>query len=158
MAILIKDLLFALLIPGTVAVYVPLFLARGQDWAGPVWGLIAIAMFIVGTGIVAWCVWDFAAFGRGTPAPIDPPKHLVVRGLYRFTRNPMYVGILAILLGWTVLFFSRPLAVYTACVGAGFHAFVVFYEEPHLLQMFGEAYAEYRQQVPRWWPRKPSGR
>jgi protein-S-isoprenylcysteine O-methyltransferase Ste14 len=99
MALLLKNLLFTFLVPGTVAGLLPWTIAGD---ATPTTGAtlpLAILFFALGLAIYAWCVWDFASFGRGTPAPIDAPKRLVVRGLYRYTRNPMYVGVLTVLLG-----------------------------------------------------------
>lgn len=152
MMLLLKNLLFTLVVPGTIGVYVPLLLARGRPPASGLVFLLALALLALGGVIYAWCVWDFAAFGRGTPAPIDAPKKLVVRGLYQYTRNPMYVGVLTILLGWAVLFNAPGLLIYALCVGLGFHLFVVFYEEPHLQKLFGSSYEEYRARVGRWLP------
>ena len=95
---------------------------------------------------------------RGTPAPIDAPKKLVVRGLYRFTRNPMYLGVLTIVLAWSALGRAADVALYAACVASAFHAFIVFYEEPHLEQLFDADYAAYRARVGRWLPSPSPGR
>ncbi|MBI2361052.1 MAG: isoprenylcysteine carboxylmethyltransferase family protein [Deltaproteobacteria bacterium] len=148
-----KNLVFTVVVPGTVAIYVPLLIVRDRPAGSGVSLVVAVGLFSLGAAIYFWCVWDFAAFGRGTPAPIDAPKKLVVRGLYRFTRNPIYVGMLTILLGWTVLFNALGLLIYALCVGLGFHLFVVFYEEPHLQKLFGNSYEEYRARVGRWLPR-----
>jgi len=107
---------------------------------------------LIGAAIYFWCAWDFTFAGRGTPAPIDPPKELVVRGLYRYVRNPMYVGILSILLGEALLFASGRLLEYTAVVFTFFFLFVVLYEEPMLRQKFGESYRQYCKNVSRWFP------
>jgi len=149
----LKNLLFTVLVPGTVAVWVPLLLTRGRmPAAGVVLGL-AILVFAVGASIYTWCIWDFATFGRGTPAPIDAPKRLVVRGLYRVTRNPMYVGVLTVILGWAVLFRSSGLALYALAVWCCFQSFVLVYEEPHLRRVFGAEYEAYCARVGRWLPR-----
>ena len=149
----LKNLLFTLIVPGTVAVYVPLLFARGRPVAeGPAL-FVAIVLFALGGAIYAWCVWDFAAYGRATPAPIDAPKKLVVRGLYRYTRNPIYVGVLTALLGWAAMFQARIFLIYAACVGVGFHLFVVFYEERALRRRFGAEYQDYCAKVGRWLPR-----
>jgi Phospholipid methyltransferase len=90
--ILLKNLIFTLVVPGTVGVYVPLLIAREQ---APVSGsrfAIALTLLTAGGALYAWCVWNFAVVGRGTPAPIDAPKKLVTHGPYRFVRNPMYLG------------------------------------------------------------------
>jgi protein-S-isoprenylcysteine O-methyltransferase Ste14 len=153
MVLLLKNLLFTVLVPGTVAVYVPLRIVsvRSPDWG--LQSLAAVALLLLGAAVYAWCVWDFASFGRGTPAPIDAPKQLVVRGLYRYSRNPMYVGVLALILGWALLFQAASLLIYALAVAACFHLFVVLYEERHLLAEFGSRYRDYRAEVPRWLPR-----
>jgi protein-S-isoprenylcysteine O-methyltransferase Ste14 len=149
----LKNLLFTVLIPGTAAVYVPLLIAQGRSPA-PVWAVaLALPAFTVGGAIYAWCVWDFATFGRATPLPLDAPKRLVVRGLYRYTRNPMYVGVLTVISGWALLFQTGALVGYLLLVGTGFHLFVVLYEERHLHEMFGDEYDAYRRRVGRWLPR-----
>lgn len=153
LTLFLKNLVFTLIVPGTVAVYVPLLLARGRPATeGPVL-FIAVALLALGGAIYAWCVWDFAVQGRGTPAPIDAPKELVVRGLYRYTRNPIYLGVLTVLLGWAAMFQARVFLIYTFCVGVGFHLFVVFYEERTLARRFGAEYHEYCEKVGRWLPR-----
>jgi protein-S-isoprenylcysteine O-methyltransferase Ste14 len=158
MVLVLKNLLFTIIIPGTVAVYVPLLIVRPRTPAAGAVCVVALALLIVGTVIYAWCVWDFAAFGRGTPAPIDAPKKLVVRGLYRYSRNPMYVGVLTVILGWAALFLSRTLAIYALGVCVCFNLFVFFYEEPHLRRVFGKDYDDYCTRVGRWLPklRRPS--
>ena len=82
-------------------------------------------------------------------------KRLVVRGLYRFTRNPMYVGVLTVILGWALLFGTASVWLYLAIVALAFHAFTCLYEEPHLEGEFGDEYRAYRAQVNRWWPAAP---
>jgi protein-S-isoprenylcysteine O-methyltransferase Ste14 len=149
-ALFLKNLLFTLVVPGTVAVVIPLRVARG--WA-PSGSLESLAVLGLGAAIYAWCVWDFATFGRGTPAPIDAPKRLVVRGLYRWTRNPMYVGVLTVILGWAFRYRAPGLALYAAGVWSCFQSFVVFYEEPHLRRAFGAEYDAYCARVGRWFPR-----
>ncbi len=157
MALLLKNLLFTVLIPGTVAVYVPLLIAGSSSFASGTLFVIGLALLVVGAATYAWCVWDFATFGRGTPAPIDAPKKLVVRGLYRYTRNPMYVGVLRVILGWAALFSTANLALYALVVGTCFHLFIVLYEERHLRAEFPSQYEAYCSQVSRWLPRPPRG-
>jgi protein-S-isoprenylcysteine O-methyltransferase Ste14 len=153
MMLLLKNLLFSLVVPGTIGVYVPLLLARGRPPALGLMFLLALAFLALGGVIYAWCVWDFAVFGRGTPAPIDAPKKLVVRGLYRYSRNPIYVGVLTVLVGWAVMFGGANLLIYTLGVGICFHLFVVLYEERHLRRQFGAEYHDYCEKVGRWLPR-----
>src|SRR6267154_1139948 len=100
MILALKNILFTLVVPGTVGVYLPLILARGRNAATDFFLGLAIIFFVIGGSIYSWCVFDFASFGRGTPAPIDAPKKLVRRGLYRYSRNPMYVGVLTVIYGW----------------------------------------------------------
>lgn len=150
MALALKNLLFTLCVPGTVAVAVPLWLAAGR---APVTGIPAVlsaCALALGASIYLWCVWDFASFGRGTPLPLDAPRRLVVRGLYRFSRNPMYVGVLTLILGWALLFATPALLLYALGVATCFQGFVVLYEEPHLARVFGADYDAYRASVPRW--------
>ena len=153
MLLLLKNLVFTLVVPGTVAIYLPLLIVRSLSPDSGIWRLISLVFFLVGGSTYTWCVWDFAVFGRGTPAPIDAPKKLVVRGLYQYTRNPMYLGVLTIILGWAVLYKAPRLVLYALCVGLSFQCFIVFYEEPHLQRAFGSSYEEYRARVRRWLPR-----
>ena len=153
MKLLLKNLVFTLVVPGTVGVYVPLLLARGRAPASGLVFLLALTLLVTGSVIYAWCVWEFAVFGRGTPAPINAPKKLVVRGLYRYTRNPVYVGVLTVLLGWAAMFRGMNLLIYAFCVGICFHLFVVLYEERHLRLQFGAEYDDYCAKVGRWLPR-----
>jgi protein-S-isoprenylcysteine O-methyltransferase Ste14 len=150
----LRAFLFVVLIPGTVAGYIPLQIlhssggARQRDFS--VGSTLAVVLIVVGAAVLLRCVWDFFAVGRGTLAPIDPPKHLVVTGLYRFTRNPMYNGVLAVLLGEAWLFRSMPLLQYAAVMFVLFNLVVLVYEEPALEAQFGDSYRAYRRAVPRW--------
>ncbi len=153
MVLFLKNLVFTLVVPGSVAVYLPLLIVRQRTPAGGVRLGAALAFLAAGAAIYGWCVWDFATFGRGTPAPIDAPRRLVVRGLYRFTRNPMYLGVLTVVLGWAVLFGAPGLWVYAVAVASMFHAFVTLIEEPKLRGRFAGEYEDYCARVPRWLPR-----
>jgi protein-S-isoprenylcysteine O-methyltransferase Ste14 len=153
MVLALKNLLFTVFVPGTVAGFLPWLVTRGDSVTSGVGMALALLLFATGGAIYSWCVWDFASFGRGTPAPVDAPKMLVVRGLYRYSRNPMYLGVLTILLGWVALFGALRLLVYAAFVATCFQLFIVYYEEPHLSRTFGESYREYRARVGRWLPR-----
>ena len=154
MAPLLKTLVFTIIVPGTVAVYVPYLILQDEARASfGVFRLTGIVPLTVGVGFYLWCAWHFASRGRGTPAPIDPPKMLVSHGLYAVVRNPMYVGVLGILFGEAILFSSMTLVYYSVFVTLGFHAFIVLYEEPGLKIAFGASYEEYCETVPRWLPR-----
>lgn len=152
--LLLKNLVFTVLVPGTVAVFVPYRILtssgplRLRD-VGILHGL-GLVPIVLGGVVYLWCIWDFGYRGRGTPAPIDPPKELVVGGPYRVTRNPMYVTVLCVVLGESVLFGSRGLLLYAVVLLAAFHLFVVFYEEPTLRRRFGSSYDGYCAKVPRW--------
>ncbi|MDH5467216.1 MAG: isoprenylcysteine carboxylmethyltransferase family protein [Candidatus Aminicenantes bacterium] len=99
------------------------------------------------------CAWSFVSLGKGTPAPVEPPKELVVQGLYKHVRNPMYLGVLFLLMGEAIFFASILIFLYTALMFFCFHIFVVVYEEPNLRARFGDLYTKYRDSVPRWIPR-----
>ena len=152
----LKNLLFTVFIPGTVTLLLPYEIVSQSPenlpevWRAPQWAALLPAL--LGVAIYLWCLWDFATFGRGTPAPIDPPKRLVVRGLYRYMRNPMYVGVLSILLAEAAFFESWWLLAYASFVFTVFHLFIVLYEEPVLSRQFGESYQAYRQSVRHWLP------
>src|SRR5262245_11371277 len=138
----IRALFFVALLPGTVAGYVPyrILLASGRlHLPGLSTAFIAASILILsGVAVLLRCVWDFFARGKGTLAPIDPPRHLVVSGLYRYTRNPMYNGVLAVLLGEAYLFSSTSILMYAVFVLVTFHLFIVLYEGPTLEAHFHE--------------------
>lgn len=140
---------FAVLaLPGMAAGLLPALIAgfdRGPSATGL--GFLPLGLGLV---IFAWCVADFFRRGRGTLAPWDPPTRLVTGGLYRYSRNPMYLGVLAIVTGWALLTGSGPLGWYAAGLALAFHLRVVWYEEPTLARSFGSDWAEYAATVPRW--------
>jgi protein-S-isoprenylcysteine O-methyltransferase Ste14 len=145
----LRALLAFLALPGMVAFVVPLLIFRRgplQDGVHPA-GIIVLTAGIV---VLCWCVRDFYTLGRGTLAPWDPPRALVVRGLYRFTRNPMYVGVLCIVSGWALSFRSTDLALYALLLAALFHVRVVVAEEPFLARTHGATWDDYKRRVPRW--------
>jgi len=145
-----RALLAFLALPGTVEFLVPYLLLDPADRSFNALRLVALLPGIVG---LLWCVWSFYIEGRGTLAPWSPPRHLVVCGLYRFSRNPMYVSVILILWGWAVGFRSRALALYALGVMLMFHLRVVLGEEPWLARTHGEAWHRYRAAVPRWFGR-----
>ena len=112
--------------------------------------VLASLVCLIGAAFHLWCVWEFFAAGHGTLAPIDPPKHLVVSGPYRITRNPMYNAVGCVLLGEVWLFESTSLLIYAVALMAFFHVWVVIYEEPALEESFGESFRNYKRAVPRW--------
>ena len=154
--LVLRSLVWTILLPGTVAGYVPwrfFGLSRLRpDFANPL-DLLGLLLIGAGAALLAACIWKFASRGRGTLAPVDPPKELVVHGLYRYVRNPMYLSVATILLGEALLARSRALLVYWAIFFAAANLFVVLYEEPTLRRQFGESYDRYTQRVGRWLPR-----
>jgi protein-S-isoprenylcysteine O-methyltransferase Ste14 len=152
----LRSLFFAALLPGTATLLIPYLILSGRDgitvWPWGVPQYLALVLIALGAAMLIRCIADFARIGRGTLAPVDPPKVLVVRGLYRYVRNPMYVGVLCVLLGEAVLFRWVPLLTYTAIWFLFVHLFVVLYEEPALRGRFGESYDQYRRSVGRWIP------
>ena len=149
-----KSLLFLIVAPGMVAGYIPLGLLRnGSQIDTGLLALIALPLWAIGALILLWSFWNFLAQGRGTPAPIDPPKELVAVGFYRYVRNPMYVGVFLVNVGHFLWFGFWGLLIYALLVALAFHAFVIFYEEPTLRRNFGAAYEDYCKRVPRWIPK-----
>lgn len=150
----LRSLLYAVVIPGTVAVLMPVLIGGGLAMPAPwEWShLVAVTALAAGAAILAACVVDFARRGRGTLAPFDPPTRLVVRGLYRFVRNPMYLGAVTANLGWALWFRSGTLVAYALGVWVLHHGFVRLYEEPALRARFGDDYARYVAAVGRWIP------
>ena len=145
---LARAVLAFLALPGTVAFVVPVLLADAEAFRRL--DLAGLILFLPGVAGLLWCVRSFYVEGKGTLAPWSPPRHLVVGGLYRYSRNPMYVAASLILLGWAASFWSLALLVYGVAWMAWFHLRVVFGEEPWLARLHGEAYERYRAAVPRW--------
>ena len=112
--------------------------------------LAGVPPFVAGVALLMWCVREFYVAGKGTLAPWDPPRHLVVSGPYRVSRNPMYVGVILILIGWAAAFALRALWYYAGAVIVLFHLRVVFAEEPWQARTFGVEWERYRTRVPRW--------
>lgn len=157
MLVLVRAVTYAALFVGLVLVFLPArVLSRSGVIPPPAIGVRQVAgMVVVGGGaaLALWCVLTFALVGRGTPAPFDPPRRLVVQGPYRVVRNPMYIGA-GLALGGAALFYqSVPLLSYMGLFLLVTHLFVVWYEEPTLRRTFGKAYEAYCGRVRRWWPR-----
>ena len=149
--------LFLVAAPGIIAGYVPWLISRwrpaGELGDLPLLRLAGIALVAIGALALLECFLRFAWQGFGTPAPVAPPQRLVVTGLYRHVRNPMYVAVVAIVLGQALLFGQGRLLLYGAVTWTLFHLFVLVYEEPTLRRRFPNDYARYRREVPRWIPR-----
>jgi protein-S-isoprenylcysteine O-methyltransferase Ste14 len=145
----VRALAAFLALPGVVAFGVPLLVFRSGPWP-ETFHPMGAALLAAGLMILGWCVRDFYVLGRGTLAPWDPPRALVVRGLYRYSRNPMYVGVLCIVAGWAAGFRSTSLAIYALCLAVAFQIRVIAAEEPFLARTHGAAWDEYKARVPRW--------
>jgi protein-S-isoprenylcysteine O-methyltransferase Ste14 len=151
----VRSLLWTILLPGLFAGYLPWrFFGLGQtrvELANPL-HVLGLACIAAGAALLAACIAEFARTGQGTLSPLDPPRHLVVRGLYRYVRNPMYLSVTTIVLGEVLLTRSVALASYMAVWFVAVNLFVIGYEEPTLRDQFGPSYVEYTRQVGRWIP------
>lgn len=154
----VRSLLWTILFPGFFAGYVPWrFFGLGQLRLElnptSLLGLICVGLGVV---LLAACIVEFARVGRGTLSPLDPPRHLVIRGLYKYVRNPMYLSVTTIVLGEVLLTRSLALAIYWVIWFVCVNLFVMGYEEPTLRRRFGRSYDEYTEHVGRWVPRLPA--
>ncbi len=156
MTVLVRAITYATLFIGLVLVYLPAQVLSGAGVTRPTsFGATQLAGMIVaaaGATVAIWCILAFAFVGRGTPAPFDPPRRLVVRGPYRYVRNPMYLGAALALAGAALFYETGLLWAYAGGFLVLMHLFVVLYEEPTLRQTFGDDYEAYCRQVRRWWP------
>ena len=151
----LKTILFMLLVPGLLVGVMPVWLVLTDTaiFSFGVFHWMAIPFWASGAAVMLWCAWAFTVRGRGTPSPTDPPKELVVSGLYRHVRNPIYLGVTVIFLGYVFWHPSLSILLCPLIVAASSHLFVVFYEEPLLHKSFGVKYETYCHTVPRWLPR-----
>ena len=153
----IGSIVFLGVAPGVVAGWIPYALSRWEihpaflDLVATRW--LGVIVLVASTAVLLDSFARFALEGRGTPAPIAPTDTLVVSGLYRYVRNPMYVAVVGAIGGQALLFANRTLLGYAAVIWTLFHLFVLGYEEPTLRRQFGESYERYRRNVRRWWPR-----
>jgi protein-S-isoprenylcysteine O-methyltransferase Ste14 len=146
---LLRALFVFVCLPGIIAYALPL--ALGFRAAAPVQHMIAGCLLVAaGTLLLLICVREFYVSGRGTLAPWSPPRRLVMSGPYRYSRNPMYLGVIVILAGWATLWASRELAVYALAVLIGFMLRIQLHEEPWAARTFGAAWHSYCARVPRW--------
>jgi protein-S-isoprenylcysteine O-methyltransferase Ste14 len=152
----VGSVLFLALAPGVVAGVVPWLLTDWRSAGAPTWlqavGWIAVA---AGAAVLLEAFGRFVVEGLGTPAPVAPTERLVVGGLYRYVRNPMYLAVAAVILGQAAVLGRWLLVVYALVFGATVWSFVYWYEEPTLRQQFGAEYEDYLRTVPGWWPRLP---
>jgi protein-S-isoprenylcysteine O-methyltransferase Ste14 len=149
----LRTAVFLLAVPGTVLLYVPLGIVTAgfsRPYPSAALRALAVLAWSVGLAVSAWVVVAFATGGKGTPAPNAPTTALVQSGLYRYSRNPMYLGALLIVLGYPLWFQSLALVSYWFAVLLFFHMVIVVYEEPSLERRFGQEWTAYRRRVPRW--------
>ena len=149
------SLLFLLVAPGVMAGLIPWALTGWRVEGDPSWVAAAAGWLLVVAGSAA-LLHAFARFvveGVGTPAPVAPTRHLVVGGLYRHVRNPMYIAVASVIAGQALILGRPALLLYAVAFGAVVWAFVHWYEEPTLAETYGEEYAAYRRAVPGWHPR-----
>ena len=152
--LIVGTALFVLLLPSQIAGTVPWLLSRWR-MGPPFWGwsgfrTVGILLIAAGLPVLAAAIVRFVRQGRGIPAPVFPARHLVVTGLYRYVRNPMYIAVLSVIVGQGLLFGSGPVLRYAAVVAVGFHLFVLLHEEPSLRRRFGAEYEAYCRGVRRW--------
>ena len=156
--LLLRSAFWTIALPGFFAGYLPWrYFGVSQvafDWTNPL-HLVAGLLIASGAMLLLTCIYEFAARGRGTLSPADPPKELVVQGLYRYVRNPMYVSVLTIVAGEIILTRSSDLLWYWLAFFVASNLFVRGYEEPYLRRQFGESYERYTRDVGRWIPRRP---
>jgi len=157
--VLIRALIYATLFMGLVLVFVPASLLATYGIVRPAhFGVVEVAGLVIsalGAALAIWCVLTFALIGKGTPALFDPPRRLVIRGPYRYVRNPMYIGAGLAVIGAAIVYHSWALAVYVLVLAVLLNLLVWFYEEPTLTRMFGAEYEAYKAAVSRWIPRWP---
>jgi protein-S-isoprenylcysteine O-methyltransferase Ste14 len=155
--VLARTLVWSTLFVGVVLWFLPASVLAAAGIRGPAsfgaWQVVGLTLGLVGLALALGCVVAFAFAGRGTPAPFDPPRRLVVRGPYRAVRNPMYLGAGLYLVGSALFYRSTGVALYALAFLTVMHAFVLLYEEPMLRRTFGHDYEAYCERVGRWWPR-----
>jgi protein-S-isoprenylcysteine O-methyltransferase Ste14 len=159
MLLFLRSIFWTILAPGVVTVYIPyLIVSQWRPAEIKNWGILQYLGLIPaapGTAILFHCIWVFAVVGRGTLSPLDAPRHLIIHGLYRRVRNPMYLGVLLILLGEALVFESVVMLEYAAAWFILINLVILLYEEPALRRQFGPSYNRYCNAVSRWLPGKP---
>ena len=155
--VLARAATYSALFSGLLLIYLPNRILTSAGISRPAsigpWQVAGMLLGVCGAVLAVACILTFVSVGRGTPAPFDPPRQLVVKGPYRFIRNPMYVGATVALAGAALFYRSIPLLGYAAAFIVLLHVFVLFYEEPTLRETFDGEYETYCGQVGRWWPK-----
>jgi len=149
----VRAAFFIVVVPASVAGWIPWYAAGSPPLApraGAPLAAVSALMIVAGWTVLLICAREFARAGRGTPAPYDPPRSLVTSGMYRFTRNPMYVGVVTAIFGQALWFHSRNTTYYGIAMVLAFHVAILIYEEPRLTRVFGQQYLDYKKSVPRW--------
>jgi protein-S-isoprenylcysteine O-methyltransferase Ste14 len=146
---LIRSIAAFVALPGVVAFILPISIGISSGLKSRYLALAAVPLCL-GIFLLLWCVREFYIAGRGTLAPWDPPRNLVITGPYRVSRNPMYIAVIAILVGWCVLWDSRTLVIYTVLFLCAVHLRLLMFEEPWAARQFGAQWQRYRARVPRW--------
>lgn len=155
LSLILRNVAFTIVVPGLGGAYVPWLIVTSEGSTPAPAGWAGSVVIAAGLALYAWCVWNFAAVGGGTPGPWDAPRRVVATGPYRWVRNPIYLGMLLVVSGEAWLFLSPWLLAYAAAMAIVSHLFVIGYEERTLQRRFGPAYLDYRRAVPRWLPRRP---
>lgn len=156
MSLALRNIVFTIVVPGAGGVYVPwVILNRNGSLPAPV-AWYALPVIVAGVALYFWCVWEFAAIGRGTPGLWDAPRQVIAAGPYRWVRNPIYISAFLIVAGEAWLFGSLAVLLYAIGLVIACHLFIVGYEEPRLRRRFGESYEAYLHTVSRWIPHRPA--
>ena len=153
---LVKSIAFVIALPGGLSGFLPTVLANIE----PAWNLdlgpvawLAVPLWAIGAALLVHCIWCFAKQARSSPAHFDMPQRLMIQGIYRYLRNPMYVAQLIIVAGHILWFGAAVLIPYLAGYAIVVHQLATRYEEPLLMRLFGRSYYHYMSNVPAWWPR-----
>jgi protein-S-isoprenylcysteine O-methyltransferase Ste14 len=149
MSLFLRAAFAVIVLPGVMGFLLPLAVIE-PVWQREIAVSPGLAIVGAGTALLLQCVREFYVAGKGTLAPWSPPKHLVVTGPFRWSRNPIYVAMLVVLIGWAVTYWSRALAVYTVVMCVVFHIRTILGEEPRLAREFGDQWRRYVRRVPRW--------
>lgn len=154
-SLLLRNLFFTILQPGMVAGFIPYWIVRNElaqilEKPTGVFQFIGILLFAIGFIVTIACILRFAFEGKGTLSPADETKQLVIGGLYRYSRNPMYVGVMLMLIGEALFTGSQNLWIYALFIFTCFYVFILVHEEPRLQKDFGDQYSAYRKKVRRW--------
>ena len=151
--------LATIIVPGGAVVLLPYLILQATGVSsipqlGPM-QIGSLVLAVVGVSMVLWVSVAFVTQGKGTPAPIEPPKNFVAAGLYRFLRNPMYFGAILTVFAEALFFRSAWLLLYATILWLALHIPTVLFEEPQLERRFGDSYRQYKAGTPRWIPRRP---